>query len=139
VGSHIGWFSRLALSKGFAVLGFEGVSENIDLAKVNAPRAVFTKMWFDENTKPSNLIYEADLIKMDIEGMEQHAVRYFEKSFESGKIKNALIEISPVFNDSYPALTQRMINWGYEVFLVDGTKWNGKFDFPQTDFWFKLK
>lgn len=137
VGCHIGWFSRLALSKGFTVIGFEGVTENLELAKINVAHSEFHNIWFDQKTEPISYPINSVLMKIDIEGSEQHAVRYFEESFKSGTIKNAIIEITPVFNDSYPALVERMKDWGYSVFLVDGTPWNGKFDFEQTDLWFK--
>lgn len=137
VGSHIGWFSRLAIRLGYTVVGFEGATENIKLAEVNAPGATFNNVWFDKNTKPSSILYGGDLMKMDIEGNEQYGLVYFEKSFELGHIRDVVIEISPVFNNSYPALIKRMKDWGYAVFNIDGTEWNGKFDFEQTDLWFK--
>jgi len=141
VGCHIGWFSKLALGKGAFVLGFDGEPEHIELCKFNAPHGAYKSIWFDKSIVPTDRIHQAELIKIDVEGSEQWAIKYFEKSFQAGTIKNAIIEITPVFNDSYPALVQRMIDWGYEVFRYEAwhklDKWDGEFNFHQTDFLFK--
>lgn len=137
VGSHIGWFSRLAVSKGYSVIGFEGAPENIELARINVPTGIFENIWFDKDTKPTNLMVYAQLLKMDIEGNERYGLVYFEKSFRNKRIDNAVIEITPVFNDSYPALIKQMQDWGYSVHNLDGSDWNGKLDFDQSDLWFK--
>lgn len=137
VGSHIGWFSKLAINLGYEVIGFEGVSENIELAKVNALQAAYKNVWFDKNILPSDDIFEAHLMKIDVEANERYVVDYFDKSFSEKSIDNVVMEISPVFNDSYPAIVEKMKTFGYEVLLLDGTKWDGNFNFNQTDFWFR--
>ena len=74
---------------------------------------------------------------MDIEGNEQWGVKYFEKSFEAGCIKNVIMEISPVFNNSYPSIIEKMKGFGYDIYLLDGTKWDGELNFDQSNFLFK--
>lgn len=137
VGCHIGWFSRLADSLGAQVAGIDGDPENIEVAKVNVPNGKFMSSWFGEDTLPSELSPDIELMKIDIEGNEQWAVQYFEKSFEAGKVKNAIMEISPVFNKSYPDLVRKLEAWGYKAFLLDGSPWDGQWDFEQTDFHFR--
>lgn len=139
VGCHIGWFSKLAQSLNCRVIGFEGIYENLLMASVNAPMAELSEVWFSENTPVTDAVYHADLMKIDIEGNEQWALQYFHRSFDSGTIKSAVIEISPVFNDSYPALIKKMRDWGYDVYELNGDKWKGLLNFNQSDLWFSKK
>jgi hypothetical protein len=58
------------------------------------------------------------LAKIDIEGAEEHAVDLLWLSIEKGLVDHLLIEISPVFNDSYPDLVVRLLEAGYEAWVM---------------------
>ena len=62
IGCHIGWFSKLVSEKGFIVKSFDGESENLILAEVNAPNAVYTNLWFDEKIELLGSVYECELM-----------------------------------------------------------------------------
>jgi len=137
IGSHIGWFSKLAASLGYRVSAYDADKENLELLIINVPEALRDHVWIDENIEPATLSSEAELVKIDIEGNEQYAIQMLQKSLKDGTINNLIMEISPVFNDSYPALMERMKNYGYEILHLDGKPWNGKLNFDQLDMWFK--
>ena len=136
VGSHIGWYSRMAEQFGYKVEAFDGCEENIKLARLNAPKTEPTLLWFEKNV---DSVYESDkeveFLKMDIEGNEQYAVEYFMPILPV--TKNILIEVSPTFNDSYPALIEKLKNLGFDVFEIDGTPFNFDFNFLQKDLWLR--
>jgi hypothetical protein len=132
VGCHIGYFSRVATNNGCEVIAYDGDAENLELFTINNPNASANLFWFDENIgwiEPMRI----DLLKIDIEGAERFAIEYFSLC----KIKNIIIEVSPVFNDSYPELINRLSDT-YNVYNLDGTKFNFDFNFAQTDLWLTL-
>lgn len=139
IGCHIGWFSRFALLKGFDVESYDGDADNLKLLEKNAPKAKKHFAWFEAGVEPTGLIQDINILKIDIEGNEQWAIRYFENSIKAKKVKHIIMEVTPVFNDSYPALVQKLQNYGYEVQDLHVSKWDGKFDFDQTDLLFTLK
>lgn len=133
VGSHIGWFSRLAQEYGYQVHAYEADSENIELFTANTEgMAVINHVWFDEDTKVESP-YERDieLLKIDIEGAEKHAIRVLKDSLP--RVKNILIEISPCFNDSYPYLIKMLEELGFNSYFMDGRPFDHKYDFNQTN------
>lgn len=136
VGAHIGWFGRLASKYGYYTMAYEADAENIQLYRENNPKAVVTRHWFEAGNKvgmPWN--GNVELMKIDIEGAEQYAIDYFADIMHL--VQNILIEISPVFNDSYPALVDRLYDMGFTAFNMDGTPFDRKYDFDQTNLWFR--
>jgi hypothetical protein len=144
IGCHIGYFSRLASQMGFPVKGFDGDAENLDLAKHNSPDADLRLMWFNKDTKPRkwcdgcSRFKAIEVMKIDIEGEEESAINYWKEAFEQKAVKNVIMEVSPVFNGSYPALLERLRDWGYEAFELDGTPFSNDWNFAQKDLWLKL-
>ncbi len=133
-GAHIGWYTRLAISYGYKTIGYEGNEHNIGLYRINNPDAPIHKVWFDETlTETSDVESPIHLLKIDVEGEEQHVIRYFEPGL--GNIYNILMEVSPVFNDSYPALIEHLCTNGFSVRNLDGTPFDFKYDFTQTNLW----
>jgi len=147
VGSHIGYFSRLANQMGYTVKAYDADKENLELLKENTedlPAHTKAKLiWFDGDLikkkwcTSCSLQKKIELIKIDIEGNEQYAIAYFESCI--GVVKNIIMEVSPIFNNSYPKLVQDLVNWGFEVFELDGTPFNFDYSFDQKDLWFKRK
>ena len=140
VGSHIGYFSKLARNLGCNVFSFDGDRENLELLKINVPEADYKLIWFDKEMTGGVFTTNMDIIlmKIDIEGLEEYAIEYFEPFFEKEKVKNVIMEVSPCFNDSYPDLINRMVDYGFEVFELDGTKFDFDYNFHQKDLWLKL-
>lgn len=140
IGAHIGWFSKLAQSMGYKyIYGFEADDENIELYKNNtAHECWITSIWFDENASLKdeqglNDNGRIELLKIDIEGAERHAISAVRHLLPN--VDNILIEVSPVFNDSYPELIDSLRADGFKVFNMDGTPFNFQYDFDQTNLW----
>ncbi len=137
VGSHIGYFSKLALNLGYEVFAFEGNRENLDLHMLNAQAAVRDLIWFEKDMSNFKFDNEVELIKIDIEGAEEHAIEYFSSLLDGKLVKNIVMEVSPVFNDSYPELVKKIQGYGFEVRNIDGSLFDFNYDFEQDDLWFR--
>lgn len=140
VGCNIGWYSRMAANLGYRdIVAYDGDKEHLSVLSDNVPSALATHMWFDNGTIPRHGFETIELLKCDIEGNEQYAVKYFENYFLNKRIKNLVMEVSPIFNASYPALIDKIVGYGYEAFEVNGDKFDFNFGFQQKDLWFKIK
>lgn len=133
VGSHVGWFSRLAQQYGYQVHAYEADLENIELFTTNTEGiAVVNHIWFGEDSKIAPPFErDIELLKIDIEGAEKHAIRVFKDSLP--RVKNILIEVSPCFNDSYPQLIGLLQDLGFSAYFMDGQPFDNKYDFDQTN------
>ena len=136
IGAHIGWYSRMAIQYGYKVIAFEGNKENMEVLKLNAPGVDARHIWFEEDMES---VFESDKViefmKLDIEGSEKYAIEYMRKVLM--QTKNIFMEVSPVFNGSYPALVRKLQDIGFEVLEFDGRKFDFNFDFEQKDLWFR--
>lgn len=117
IGCHVGWYSRIARWLNRDVIAFDAVTEHIEMCKANAPGVHAMQMWFDEHTGtlPVAGAPEIAAVKMDIEGAEQHALRMIEPLIDAGNVATILMEVSPVFNDSYPAVVRSLFERGYQA------------------------
>jgi len=132
IGAHVGWYSKFARSLGYQVFAYEGIPENIELLKKNAPGVNANHVWFDKASKAlCGPTIPIEFMKIDIEGAEEHAIRYFEAFLPI--TENILIEVSPCFNDSYPALIRKLADMGFTVYEDDGGLFDFKYDFTQKD------
>lgn len=138
IGCHIGYFTLFSKQMGYDVWAYDGNEENIEVAKINCPDARYNIIWFGKDNQevfPSTG-REIELVKIDIEGAEQYAITFLSQNMHL--IKNIIMEVSPVFNDSYPALIERLCDLGgFEVFEIDGTLFDYDYNFAQKDLWFK--
>lgn len=135
VGASIGWYSRMASLVGYDVLAFEGNKENAELLKLNASEAEIRDNWFDKDTKDKiDIDRDVWLIKLDIEGSEAHAMRYLEPILP--RTNNIMMEISPVFNKSYPKLIEKLIRMGFGAIDEKGELFDFEYDFNQKDLFF---
>lgn len=148
-GCHIGWYTILAGQLGYSVAAIDGNEENLKLLKLNAEiygleNIDYNHIWVNEHSAMAKYEYiehgnkDIELLKIDLEGNEQHAIRIMEHLLEQKKIKNIFMEVTPVFNDSYPALVQKIVDYGYNVFK-DGKPFDFKYDFSQENLLFTLK
>lgn len=135
VGAHIGWYSRLALGLGYTVVAFEADGENIKLLKRNAPGDLRVHhLWIDKNTRAIPAA-DIELVKIDIEGNERYAIAMLRKSLDAGQVRHIHMEVSPVFNDSYPALIDELESYGFTATL-DGARFDHDYSFDQTNLLF---
>lgn len=146
IGSHIGWFSRIAYNLGYRIKAFDGDEENLELLRINIPTAQTKALWFDENTK----VFKAPcgcrdnngikFCKIDIEGNERFAIKSLENYLCMGLVENMMIEVSPIFNAYYPDMISQLENeYNMTVFELDGTPFNHDYAFEQRDLWIKKK
>lgn len=151
-GAHVGWFSIIAAKLGYKVRALEGDPENLQVLKENAElngvgnKIMATFAWVDEHqlSLPGMQTFPlapVELIKIDLEGNEQHAIRLCQPWLEHRRAKYVLMEVSPVFNDSYPALVQQIVDYGYRAYqagpnLSQLEPFDFNYDFPQTNLLF---
>lgn len=125
-GSHIGYYSLLAALKGYTVASIDGSRENLELLAKSADyNKVQDKIspylaWLDKDAPVLSAHEESvHLLKVDVEGAEKYVVQMCSELFKAKKIKYAIIEISPVFNISYPYLVENIANCGYKVYQIE--------------------
>ena len=128
-GSHIGYYSILAALKGYTVASFDSSAENLALlfesAQVNQVNDKINQYYClldDQVPILSRDAEEVQLVKMDIEGAERHAVQMCADLIGGHKIKYLIMEVSPVFNNTYPALVETICGQGYDVYLIETRK-----------------
>lgn len=140
VGSHVGYFSRLAANYHMPVMAYEAESESVAILRENVPTADAHQIWFDEKTEQAifNPYLKVDIMKLDIEGSEQYAIRYFWHMILNDQIENIIMEVSPTFNDSYPELLRQLERQGYTIRELSGEHFNWNFNFAQTNLWLHL-
>src|SRR5439155_290940 len=78
-------------------------------------------------------IDEVDLIKIDVQGHEEHVISGLRNALENGRIKLAIVELHPKRGVSRIAVINRMKSLGYRPVLED------KYLFGQTQLYFELK
>lgn len=134
-GCHIGWYTIMAAKMGYNVLAIDGDLENLRLLEMNAKlHNVWDKIetiytWVDRNSKPLKLDDNIELVKMDIEGNEEHALAMCRNILS--QINNLYVEISPAFNDSYPDLVKQITNEGFKAYYPDNKKFDDDFSLSQ--------
>lgn len=129
-GAHLGWYSLLAATSGYQTAAFEADPQHIETLSRNAEiNGIAEKIhlyhcWIDQDAP--ELVAdteEVQLVKIDIEGAERWAVRMIDPLLGQRKINYLLIEVTPIFNDSYPALVEKIAGYGYDVYLVPHKGW----------------
>jgi hypothetical protein len=61
---------------------------------------------------------EVCLVKVDIEGNENHFINGIEKHLQAGKIHNLILEISPALADNYVELCKRLRGYGFKIYDI---------------------
>lgn len=128
-GSHIGYYTNLAAQKGFTVASFDSSKENLELLyrsavmNENADKiSIYRCLLDDQAPILSRDAEKVRLAKVDIEGAERHAVQMMADLIGGHKLKYLIMEISPVFNDTYPSLVETIAGQGYDVYLIETRK-----------------
>jgi hypothetical protein len=127
VGAHLGWYSLLAASCGRDAIAVEADAEVLQVAMFSMSVNGWGKQFFrvpvqvgprtpplDVRAKDSFEPRPVALWKIDIEGDEQYAIH----GPLLGRARHILLEVSPCFNDSYPALLERIAAAGYSLYVV---------------------
>lgn len=122
-GTQIGWYTMIATRMGRNVLAIEGVSEHMKMTRDNSTKSHLWQAhhWVCEDTptlSASNCPRVA-IVKIDLEGSEQHALRCVKNLIDAGLVDNILMEVSPVFNDTYPALVLDLLSRGYSAIVCN--------------------
>lgn len=138
-GSHIGWYTNLALKLGYRVASFDANIENLGLLRQSAVMNGTVEnsypylCWLDfEVPVLSSDAEEVQLVKVDVEGAEHHALQMISQLIGQHKVKYAIFEISPVFNGNYPALVSTIQKFGYDVYQLPSGQWEHQDEFAQS-------
>lgn len=120
-GSQIGWYSMLATAAGHNVLAIEGIAEHEEMTRINCEDCEGTlwqvQHWLNEYTPTLEIdgCPPISCVKIDVEGAERYALRCVRKLLDADLVPNILMEVSPTFNDSYPALVLDLLDRGYSA------------------------
>lgn len=123
-GSNIGWYTVIAAKLGYSVHAFDSDTQINALHRVNASqndveqKITMHTGWIDASSDVVEISEDVEFLKCDIEGSEEHMYNMTKELFEKGKVKYALLEISPVFNDSYFELVPKIIANGYTAYRI---------------------
>lgn len=122
-GSQIGWFSALAAMSVMNVMAFDADPDCRDLSYRNLYHHAPPLCSFGahlERLGPDTVPFAIDenpqlptVVKIDVEGAERYAIAKLRNLIDEGWVKYMLIEISPVFNDSYEALINGLVDDGF--------------------------
>lgn len=124
LGAHVGCYSLVAAYEGRQVLAVDADPEHVKTLVTNChepfDHLVYpVRGWIgDETPEISVHSQRIRLLKIDIEGNEGEALRVFDPHLRGGLVDTVLMEVSPVFNDTYPGLAQRLVDYGYDAYLV---------------------
>lgn len=126
VGCHIGYYSLLAAKKGYQVAALDSSAENLELLETSmvlndswADNIHPYLCWLDEHVPQLPLDVESvHLLKVDIEGAEEYALAMCQDLFNFNKVRYAIFEVSPSFNDSYPDLVENIVSCGYYLYKI---------------------
>lgn len=134
IGCHIGWYSRMAIQAGYTVDAYDGCQSHLDVFIKNVPGTIPHHVQFDKYLTDKYPIRKPiEFVKIDIEGAEQYAIKYLTVALRN--VHNILMEVSPVFNDSYPELLRNLKNRGFTILETNGKVFDFNFNFPQRDLW----
>ena len=121
-GAHVGWYTLLATLTGHDVIAIEADVENVRLLNLNlamnGQTADIRHTWIDELSPELVVDGRVRLVKVDIEGLEDQAIRVCRPLLEARQIDYLLLEISPVFADHYPKTIATVEGYGYRGFVV---------------------
>lgn len=144
-GAHIGWFTLLAAKRGATVHAFEGDIQNLDLLRENVRMhgvqdlVTAYPVWVDADAHVDIPEGPIRLVKIDLEGNDDQAIRCLMPALREGRVEELVVEVSPCFNDRYPAMVAQMCELGYEVYRGNGERWDRSWGFHQDNFWFRRR
>ena len=116
IGMQLGWFSQVAGALSTASVGVEADPIVVELLERRDLTVVHERIeagWHlgGELSGDARMV-----VKIDIEGAEEHAVAGLAEFIDAGQVPFILMEVSPVFNDSYPELVTSLMDRGYHAY-----------------------
>lgn len=124
VGSQVGYYSLIAAARGFSVAAMDTSADNLKCLSNSAERNNLDiaqyRCWIDDDAEALPAVDDVRLVKIDIEGAEVHAISMLTPLLAARRIHHLVVEISPVFNDTYPDLVENIAGHGYDVAVIDG-------------------
>jgi len=123
-GANMGWYTVIAALHGHDVIAFEMEPETAQVLDRNVhrndctDRVKIVETFIDDKTPRLAADTDVLLLKSDVEGSEFAVVDCCWDMFEHGRIKYALLEISPCFKPGYGELMQRIMDAGYTAHVV---------------------
>lgn len=123
-GSQIGWYSMIAACRGQHVHAFEADAANSELMLQSLKFNGFADVDFIRgrvgSSTPTLDVLDAPIsvAKIDLEGAEDQAVRVLGPNLDAGNVEAMMIEISPCFDDYYPALVRDLMDRGFRAFKL---------------------
>lgn len=124
-GSQVGYYSLIGAARGFSVAALDTSADNLwclaNSAERNRLDIAQYRCWIDEDAEPLPAVDDVRLVKIDIEGAETCAIDMLTPLLEARKIGYLVVEISPVFNDTYPDLVEDIAGHGYDVAEIGDT------------------
>ena len=126
IGSHVGWYSMLAMCAGRHAYVLDADPEHVALARQSAEDEGWGRMlhtavgWLDANSRPLAFteVGPVRLAKIDLEGMEADAARVLAPMLEQRTVDYALVELSPEFGDGWRDAVGVFTDAGYSAHLV---------------------
>jgi len=119
-GAGIGWYTIIAGLTGHHVVAFEHDPEILRLLSLNvALNQISVDIragWVDHLTPPLEPAGPVRLIKMDVEGAENHTTRMSIPILKHTDY--VLMEVSPVFADHYPQTVKTVCEAGFLPYLI---------------------
>lgn len=122
IGSHVGWYSTRAIAAGYDVIAIEANAEYLNATRHNcdySDNLHAVQGWVGRMVPLETEPFPIGLMKIDIEGNEIFAIEMFRPWFEQRLVKNLIMEVSPVFNDTYPVLIKTLLGFGYRAFNAE--------------------
>lgn len=130
VGAHVGWYTMLAARAGYDVLAVEAAAETCAVLEANAAANGFAgrvravRGFVGSATAPVAPGQRIRLLKVDIEGLEWEAARVFEPALRAGDVDFALVELTPIFDNSrWEEAAELFDACGYDAHLVASKAW----------------
>lgn len=123
MGAQLGWYTLLATAHDRQVIAYECDADYLGMIEASLALNGLEGMATTEAERitPASdeiLPVEVCFAKLDLEGAEDQGIRLLWPSIQEGMVHAMLVEVSPVFDDYYPGLVNRIINQGYEAYLM---------------------
>ena len=126
LGSHVGWYSMLALAFGHRVFALDADTEHVVLSVLNATLAGWRDRfdvavgWLDDDSTPLSVEETGPvrLVKIDLEGKEGTAAEKLGPLLAEGAVDYALVELSPEFGDGWRDALDVFAAAGYSAHLL---------------------
>lgn len=117
-GANVGYYSVMMGLRGHDVIAYDGDEDILRVLKRNMGRVgqtvtgwIASDQWIDEGFSINPFHGVGAIAKMDIEGSERYAVDAMMPYID--QVDAILIEMSPVFNDSYPDIARDIMAAGF--------------------------